>query len=111
MPTDPLFHQLKILKVHDINVLQTAIFMFKYTKDALLQVFRNFFLYNINFHSYPTRTRNNIHLNNPKLLLARKSLRHHGPDVWNALPDHVKHLPFLKRKMKENIINHYNSTE
>ena len=38
----------------------------------------------------------------------------HGPDVWNALPDHVKHLPFLKsfkRKMKENIINHYNSTE
>ena len=107
MHTDPLFHQLNILKVHDINVLQTAIFMFKYTKDALPQVLRNF--------SYPTRTRNNIHLNNPKLLLAHKSLRHHGPDVWNALPDHVKHLPFIKsfkRKMKENIINHdYNSTE
>ena len=70
------------------------IFMFKYTKDALPQVFRNVFLYNRNVHSYPTRTRNNIHLNNPKLLLAHKSLRHHGPDVWNALPDHVKHYHF-----------------
>ena len=92
MHTDPLFHQLKTLNVHDINDLyiQTAIFMFKYTKDALPQVFRNFFVYKRNVHSYPTRTRNNIHLNNPKLLLAHKSLRHHGPDVWNALPDHVK---------------------
>ena len=32
------------------------------------------FSYNRNVHSYPTRTRNNIHLNNPKLLLAHKSL-------------------------------------
>ena len=54
MHTDPLFHQLKILKVHDINVLQTAIFILKYTKDALPQVFRNFFVYNRNVHSYPT---------------------------------------------------------
>ena len=112
--TDPLFYQLKVLKVQDINVLQTAKFMFKYTKDVLPHVFRNLFLYNRNFHSYPTRTRNNIHLNNPKLLIAHKSLRHHGPDVWNALPNNIKQSPFLnpfKRKLKEKILNQYCTDE
>ena len=68
----------------------------KYTKDALPQVFKNFFVYNRNVHSYPTRTRNNIHLNNPKLLLAHKSLGHHGPDVWNALPRPCKTFAIFK---------------
>ena len=27
-----------------------------------------------------------IHLNNPKILLAHKSLRHHGPDVYMERP-------------------------
>ena len=48
------------------------------------------------------------------VIMDHKDLRHHGPDVWNALPDHVKHMLFLKsfkRKMKENTVIHYNSTE
>ena len=41
--TDPLFHQLNTLKIHEINDLQTAIFMFKYVKGVLPPIFRNFF--------------------------------------------------------------------
>ena len=110
--TDPLFHKLNILKVHDINILQTSIFMFKYTKDLLPPIFNNLFTYNRNIHSYPTRTCNNIHLRNPKLLLAHKSLRHHGPDVWNTLPNFIKETPFLnffKRLMKTILLNKYTS--
>ena len=84
--------------------------MFKYIKDLLPPVFRNFFIYNTNVHSYPTRICNNIHLNNPKTALAHKSLRHHGPDVWNTLPDFIKQTTFLnsfKRKMKELLVNQY----
>ena len=101
--TNPLFHALKVLKIHDINVLQTGIFMFKYTHNSLPQVFSNLFSFNSNLHQYPTRNRDNIHLNNPKILLAHKSLRHYGPDVWNALPTHMKQLSYLnnfKRKLK-----------
>jgi len=94
--TDPLFHQLKVLKIYDINVLQTAIFVFRYTNNLLPQVFNNFFSFNRDVHSYPTRNRDNIHLNNPRILLAHKSLKHHGPDIWNALPLYVKDSPFLK---------------
>ena len=109
--TDPLFYQLNVLKVNDINSFQTAIFMFRYTKNSLPQTFNDYFLYNKNVHSYPTRARNDIHLNNPRILLAHKSLRHHGPDVWNALPNYLKQFtsflkPF-KRKLKRIMINKY----
>ena len=41
-------------------------FMFKYNKELLPPVFSNFFSYNKSLHSYPTRSRNYIHLNNQK---------------------------------------------
>ena len=108
--TDPLFSRLKLFKVHDINTLQIAIFMFKYHYEMLPPVFTNFFSYNSSLHSYPTRTCNNIHLNNPRILLAHKTLRHHGPDIWNTLPDFLKRIKFLtsfKRKLKTMLLNQY----
>ena len=108
--TNPLFHKLNILKINDINVLQTGIFMFKYTQNSLPQVFSNLFSYNKNLHPYPTRTRENIHLNNPRILLALKSLGHHGPDIWNALPKHLKQSSFVKTfkiKLKKMMISEY----
>ena len=59
--TDPLFNRLRIFKVYDINTLQIPIFMFKYHYEMLPPVFTNFFSYNNNLHSYPTRTCKNIH--------------------------------------------------
>ena len=108
--TNPLFHHLKFLKVFDINKLQTAIFMFKYCKGILPPVFNSFFALNKALHSYPTRTCNNIHVNNPKMLLAHRSLRHHGPDIWNNLPDYTKQITFLnsfKRIIKQILLDQY----
>ena len=108
--TDPLFNRLRMFKVYDINTLQIAIFMFKYHYEMLPPVFTNFFSYNNNLHSYPTRTCNNIHLNNPKILLAHKALRHHGPDIWNTLPNSLKQITLLtsfKRSLKEMLLNQY----
>ena len=108
--TDPLFKRLRMFKVYDINTLQIAIFMFKYHYEMLPPVFTNFFSYNNNLHSYPTRTCNNIHLNNPRILLAHKALRHHGPDIWNTLPNFLKQITLLtsfKRSLKETLLNQY----
>ena len=49
-PTDPLFFQLKTLKISDIHRLQTAIFMHKYTFNQLPLVFDNFCTPNSNIH-------------------------------------------------------------
>ena len=111
--TNPLFHKLKVFKIHDINTLQIALFMFKYNKELLPPVFSNFFSYNKNIHSYPTRSRNDIHLNNPKNLLAHKSLRHHGPEIWNSLPVDIKSeilLNTFKKRVKGLLLNQYITT-
>ena len=99
-----------MFQVYDINTLQIAIFMFKYHYEMLPPVFTNFFSYNNNLHSYPTRTCNNIHLNNPWILLAHKALRHHGPDIWNTLPNSLKQITLLtsfKRSLTETLLNQY----
>ena len=107
--TEPLFKQLKTLKMHDIHTYHSAIFMFKYFKNVL-PFFHNVFVQNHTIHSYPTRHRNDIHLTNPKYLLAHKSIRHHGPDIWNSLPDEIKQRTSLfsfKATMKKHILHSY----
>ena len=79
-------------------------------KMYFLPILQTFFTYNKNIHNYPTRTCNNIHLNNPRLLIAQKALRHHGPDVWNNLPSCVKEKSFLnpfKKILKQTLVNKY----
>ena len=108
--SEPLFHQLKRLKINDIHTFQTAIFMHKYTFNQLPQSFYNFFTLNSNIHSYPTRRSSDYHLENPKIVLAQKSLKHHGPDVWNSLPENLKlctSLNSFKIQAKKNILQQY----
>ena len=110
---DPLFYQLKTLKVHDINTLQTANLMVKITSQLALPYFRDLITRNRNIHTYPTRNSANYHLNNPRLLSAHKSIRHYGPDIWNPLPDAIKlcATPYsFKTAMKKYILAQYNCT-
>ena len=110
--TTPIFKELKTLKVNDIHRYQTAIFMFKHTANLLPPSFQNFFTHNTNIHSYPTRHSTDFHLNNPKTLKAHKSIRHHGPDIWNSLPETLKSRTSLysfKAHAKNVILSQYNN--
>ena len=112
--TDPLFRRLKTLKVHDIHTLQTSIFMYRLTQKKLPTLFYNTFKLNSNIHSYPTRRSNDYHLENPKIILAQKSIRHHGPDIWNSLPSEIKRsssLHSFKALLKNNLISRYCANE
>ena len=112
--TDPLFSRLKTLKVQDIHTLQTSIFMYKLTQKQLPTLFCNTFKSNSNIHSYPTRRSNDYRLENPKIILAHKSIRHHGPDIWNSLPSEIKRsisLHLFKALLKNNLISIYRANE
>jgi len=87
--TYPLFSELKTLYIFDIDTLQSLIFMYKYKNKLLPESFKDFFTLNSDIHSYPTRNSQNFHLVNPRLLIAHTSIRHHGPDLWNTLPDNI----------------------
>ena len=108
--TKPLFHRLKTLTTYDIHTHQTALFMQKFNLKLLPEVFLNFFQHNANVHKYPTRHSQDFHLSNPKILLAHKSIRHNGPDVWNALPTKIKKCKSLcsfKSLTKKHLISQY----
>ena len=108
--TDPIFHKLKTLKIFDINAFQTAIFMYKFSTNALPLSFTNIFTYNRNIHTYPTRQSSDLHLTNPKTILALKSIRHHGPDIWNKLPSNIQQSTSLlsfKALMKKYLLSQY----
>ena len=108
--TDPIFHRLKTLKIQDIHTLQTGIFMYKYSHNQLPTLFHNRYSLNSNIHSYPTRRSTDYHLVNPKIIIAQKSIRHHGPDVWNTLPNQIKQCSSLysfKASLKNLLISNY----
>ena len=91
---EPLFHRLKILKIHDVHIFQTSIFMYKYYQEQLPFLFNNIYSLNSNHRTYH----------------SRRSLRHHGPDVWNNLPNSVRRRPSLysfKGSLKKNLIWKY----
>ena len=89
--------------------------MHKYTRNLLLLplIFHNKCIHNSSIHSYPTRHSNDYHLENPKLVLAQRSVKHHGPDIWNSLPDQIKSLTSLrsfKANLKSLLLSKYQHT-
>ena len=106
--TNPLFIKLKTLKVDDINFLQTSIFMYRHKSNLLPVSFSTMFQPNSAVHSYPTRQATKLHVSNPHTMLAHKSIRHRGPDVWNSLPNKLcnmltEHL--FKRTVKHMLLS------
>ena len=108
--TDPIFKHFRLLKVLDINILQTAVFMFKLKQNLLPTYFNSMFTCNRQVHSYNTRISHNFHLRNPKTTLSSRSIRHKGPDIWHSLSSEVKQCTLLssfKKKLKNHLITLY----
>ena len=111
-PSNPLFCRLKTLKIEDLHTFQTAVFMHKYTFNRLPKIFDGFFTPNSIVHSYPTRQSSDYHLENPRIILAQRSLKHNGPDIWNSLPPNLKQctsLYIFKRELKNALLSQYTS--
>jgi len=75
--TAPLFRDLKILTIHQLNLLQVALFMFKIFNNLLPQYFIDMFVPNCTVHSHNTRQRDDFHvliITLSRLLIAQVSM-------------------------------------
>lgn len=107
--TDPIFYELKTLQIVDIHIFQTAILMYKFWINTLPLAFRNISMYNSKILSYPKHSFV-FHLTNSTMIMAYKSIGHHGPDILNAVPDNIKQSASLyssKASMKKYFISKY----
>ena len=82
--TEPIFKQLKLLKICDILKLQTLKLYYKFKHDQLpLYLLDMPFFPNQNVHNYNTRNRNQVHHGRPQHTFAAKSLRYNLPILVN----------------------------
>ena len=102
----PLFLKLKILPVHEMISLESAIFMFKLSNNMLPDVFSNYFTFNCAVHAYHTRHAQNIHTPLNRITKTQSCIFYKGTILWNSLPTLVKNsktLTQFKRLFKKSL--------
>ena len=79
----PLFKQMSLLNVYDINKLQIACFVYKSINSLLPQCFANSFESNDKVHDYILRNNCNIKLHQSTTNVRFFSIKCNGPRIWN----------------------------
>ena len=95
--TSPLFKSLKILKVTEINILQTSIFMFKLSRHLVPKQFLHYFSFNMDIHNHYTRSHQHYHLQCSKTNSRKFSIKFRGPIVYNNVPSYIKDVSNVYR--------------
>ena len=102
--TSPLFKNLSILPIDDLNNEATALFAFKFFRKALPETFNHFFKSNDYFHSHNTRSSTKIHKEQARTNYKKISVKFKGGEIWNNLPTSIKNsksLELFKKKIKK----------
>ena len=108
--TSQIFKNLNVLKVNEINVLQTSLFMYKLYNRLLPENFSSFLCLNNDLHEHYTRSQNNFHLISVKTNIRKFSLKFRGSVIWNKLPEIYRFaisISSFKKLVKDCLINGY----
>ena len=108
--TSQIFKNLNVLKVTEINVLQTSLFMHKLCNRFLDENFSSFLCLNNDLHQYYTRSHNNFHLISVKTNIRKFSLKFQGSVIWNKIPEICRYavsISSFKKLVKDCLINGY----
>ena len=76
--SSPPFKNLRILKISDINLLQTSLFMYKLYHNLLPSQFTVYFSLNSNIHSYNTRAHEK-HIPSVTINIRQFSIKYYRP--------------------------------
>ena len=108
---DNYFLNLRILKVRDLYNLEVAKFMHSHNNKTLPDCFLSFFRESSQNHTHYTRASNDILYNTIRCRTARgqRSIRFHGPKVWNDIPRSTKEVSKLvfKKQFKTILLSRY----
>ena len=96
-PSMPLFIKLKIMPVYELIKLNISVFMFKYQKGILPEIFNNMFRINSSFHIYNTRKREDFSVPTIHSTIRSHSICFTGVHEWNSLCNDLKSSSTLSR--------------
>ena len=87
--TKPLFKNLKILDIFNLNTFSIVCFMFQYHNGLLPSPFLNIFLKNSDIHQYNTRSSHCYRSHTCRTNIKQFTILYNGPKIWNSLPKHI----------------------
>ena len=111
--TDPLFKQLKLLKIEDIFKVQCLKFYFKYENKKVPIYFLESFTFHRTQHNYETRHREIFQRNPLNRQTSKKNLKNHLPKLLNDVPANLiskiytHSLDNFKYRLKQFYIDKY----
>ena len=79
--TGPLFKELLISPLDDINNEAIALFMFRYFNNNLPSSFNDFFCLNKDVHQYNTRSSSNVHKIQARANYQKHSVKYKGVSI------------------------------
>ena len=91
--TEPIFNNLKLLKVKQIYDLNCDKFMYQCYNNKNYYYFKDKLITNGDFHDYDTRNRDLLRKPFGRLQQFKNSFINNGIDLWNILPDNTKEAP------------------
>ena len=104
----PLFKSTQILPLQQLYEFKVLEFMFKFNNHLLPNTFASLYVTNENVHNHNTRQRHHLHHTQTTSLALSKTIRHTGINLWNPLPQELKHtyrLSIFKQKLKLSLLN------
>ena len=103
--TNPLFLNLKLLKLPDIVQLQTCVFVYK-----ALNVFSVNYEFQYTVQHIPTRRADTLRIPRCRTSFAQRSITYRGTSSWNLLPRDIKEsnsVNIFKFRLKNKLIESY----
>ena len=113
--SDPLFKELKILKIHDIYKLTTLKFVYESVNKLNPTQFHTYYDYPTGAHNTAANRGNNLDPPIPRTVTyGLKSLKYAGCILWNNLSSDIRNVVSTNvfiNKTKTHMINSYNNYE
>ena len=106
--TGPLFYNLNILDIFNINAFLVACFMYSYHNHFLPNTFDNLFSTHQQIHTYNTRNAANYCSHYCRTNIKQFTILHQRPKVWNSLPRNLtlsNSYPSFKTSLKKFLLD------
>ena len=103
----PIFTELKLLNIFDMNDFNIAVFMFLVFNKIIPSSLSKIFKFNTDFYLYNMRKPLDFHLPFERTNVGINSIFFKGPKIWNEIPDEIKlsvSLNTFKRLYKKNLL-------
>ena len=93
--TEPLFKELRILNIYEINRLRLHIFAFKLCNSLYPKVMTETLMYVSDLHSHNTRQSANIYLPKHRTNFRIQTVHYQASVIWNSLPQKLRNAQSL----------------